>query len=343
MNPASRRRIYLFFAPLGWVAMAVTWVLQQTTTPVIRITYPILVIYLIVAWMYLRFRRAEVVTVERSTFWMLAVFWNITMAVRLTVATDPDLAWRGLSPSVFMGLTILVVMAFLWFDTGAALFNALLLPVASSIIGLLYFVPHPGPQDVLLIDLIRYEIYLVIIVVFVFALARSKDALLDARLEAEHMRAMAYHDPLTGLSNRRQALDELNLLADSGSAAGVVLLDLDEFKLINDRYGHDVGDVVLTGVADVLRTVDARLASRWGGEEFLLVFDGGRQDAAEAAERVRELLAAATFPDQIRLTASFGVAALSDSTPLPDVLRQADDQLYRAKSDGRNLVRVELR
>lgn len=242
-----------------------------------------------------------------------------------------------------MGLTILVVMAFLWFDTGAALFNALLLPVASTAIGLLYFVPHPGADDALLIDLIRYEIYLGIIAVFVYALARSKDALLDSRLEAEHMRAMAYRDPLTGLSNRRQALDELNLLADSGSDAAVVLLDLDEFKMINDRYGHNVGDEVLTVVADVLRNVDARLASRWGGEEFLLVFDGGRTTAAEAAEQVREQLAAATFPDQIKLTASFGVASLAGSASLAEVLRQADDQLYRAKSDGRNLVRVEQR
>lgn len=230
--------------------MTVTWLLQQSATPVIRITYPILVLYLIGAWLYLRFRWTEVVVVERSTFRMLAVFWNVTMAVRLSVATDP---------------------------------------------------------------------------------------------EAEHMRAMAYRDPLTGLSNRRQALDELNLLADSGSEAAVVLLDLDEFKMINDRYGHNVGDEVLTGVADVLRNVDARLASRWGGEEFLLVFDGGPATAAEAAEQVREQLAAATFPDQIRLTASFGAASLAGSASLAEVLRQADDQLYRAKCDGRNLVRVEQR
>lgn len=146
------------------------------------------------------------------------------------------------------------------------------------------------------------------------------------------MRALAYHDLLTGLSNRRQALDELNMLAGNESEAGIVLLHLDEFKMVNDRYGHDIGDRVLIKVAEVLRSVDSRLASRWGGEEFLLIFEGGQAAAVAAAEQLRQRLAAAEFPDGIRLTASFGVSFLAPGAAVSDVLRLADGRSTRRRT-----------
>ncbi|WP_051264740.1 GGDEF domain-containing protein [Nakamurella lactea] len=343
MNPASRRRIYLVFAPLGWVVIAAVWFLQQEQSPVIRFTYPVLFGYLIVAWMLLRLGAdRNVVAIERSTFWVIAAFWLASMGIRLATTADPQVAWRGLSPSIFMGLTILVVMAFLWFDTGPALRNALLLVVVSSVIGLLYFGPHHGPGDTLLIDFIRYEMYLGITAVFVFALARSKDALLRTRVEAERMRTMAYRDQLTGLDNRRQALDELNRLAASGAPVAVALLDLDEFKAINDGHGHDVGDQVLIGVAEVLRGAGAKVTARWGGEEFLLVFEGDQPVAVAAAGRVRAQLAGAHFPDGVLVTASFGIASLAATGTVTELLRIADKALYRAKNAGRDTIREQL-
>lgn len=340
MNPTSRRRIYLVFAPMGWVVIIGVWILQQQQSSVVRFTYPVLAAYLIVAWLLLLLHSAdgEVVAVERSTFWMLAGFWLASMAIRLAETTDPQLAWRGLSPSIFMGLTISVVMGFLWFDTGAALRNALLLVLGSTVIGLLYFVAHSGTDDALLVDFVRYEMYLGIIAVFVFALAKSKDALLRTELETEHMRVMAYRDPLTGLDNRRQALDELNRLVAQGAGVAVVLLDLDEFKTTNDRHGHDAGDRVLICVAEVLRSAGCRVAARWGGEEFLLVLEGRQPDAMQLAERVREQIAAIELPEPITVTASFGVAGLGRGQTVADILRTADERLYRAKNAGRNNV-----
>lgn len=341
MNPTSRRRIYLVFAPVGWAVIPAVWFLQQEQSPVIRFTYPVLTAYLVAVWFVLLLRPADVVAIERSTFWMVGGFWLASMGIRLASASDPQVVWRGLSPSIFMGLTISVVMAFLWFDTVAALRNALILVIGSTVIGLLYFSPHPGPDDALLIDFIRYEIYLGITTVFVFALARSKDELLRSKVEAEQMRTMAYRDPLTGLANRRHALDELNLLAAAGSPAGIVLLDLDEFKVINDRHGHEVGDQVLTAVAEVLQQSGARVAARWGGEEFLLVFDGDQSVAAAAARRVRAGLAGMELPDELVVTASFGVASMAGGSSVTELLRIADAQLYRAKNDGRDVVREQ--
>lgn len=341
MNPRSRRRVYLIFAPVGWLVIPAVWFLQQQHSAVIRFTYPVLVAYLIVVWFLLLLRPGQVVAIERSTFWMVGGFWLASMAIRLTVATDPDVVWRGLSPSIFMGLTISVVMAFLWFDTVAALRNALLLVVGSTVIGLVYFIPHGGRDDAVLVDFVRYEIYLAITTVFVFALARSKDALLRTKVEAETMRTMAYRDPLTGLDNRRRALEQLNRLAAVGEPVAVALLDLDEFKSINDQHGHDAGDQVLRAVADVLRTADAAATARWGGEEFLLVFRGDQTAATSAAQHIRRALTEMPTPQGITVTASIGVASLQAGRTVTDVLRMADSQLYRAKADGRNLVREQ--
>lgn len=238
-----------------------------------------------------------------------------------------------------MGLTIWVVMAFLWFDTVAALQRSVLLTVGSTVIGLLYFVRRPGPGGEFLIDLIRWEIYLGITAVFVYALARSKDALMDTRMEVEQMRTMAYRDPLTGLVNRRFVLDELNRLSGLGVRSGVVLVDLDEFKAINDRLGHEVGDVVLVRVATLLAHSDARIASRWGGEELLLVFDGDADEVARRAERVRADLSALPMPGDVLVTASFGVSELTPGTDVVEVLRIADERMYLARSAGHNRVR----
>lgn len=276
---------------------------------------------------------------EQTTFWAQAGFWLGSMAIRELSQPDPAVLWRQLSPSVFMGLTISVVMAFLWFDTVAALRRSLLLTIGSTVIGGLYFARRPGVEGEYLIDLIRYEIYLAITAVFVYALARSKDALMDTRMEVEQMRTMAYRDPLTGLANRRFALDELNRLSGLRVRAGVVLVDLEEFRGINDRLGHEVGDLVLVRVATLLAHTDARIASRWGGEEFLLVFDGGADAAAGHAERVREQLSALPMPEDVVVTASFGVAELTPGTDVVAVLRIADERMYQAKSAGRNRVR----
>jgi diguanylate cyclase (GGDEF)-like protein len=126
-----------------------------------------------------------------------------------------------------------------------------------------------------------------------------------------------------------------------------VLADLDDFKAVNDRNGHVVGDDVLRGFASVLRATvrDTDLAGRWGGEEFLLLLPG--TDAAggvELADRVRNALAERTFLGRggaiVRVTCSFGVAEHRLGEDARELIASADRALYRAKREGKN--RVEL-
>jgi diguanylate cyclase (GGDEF)-like protein len=126
----------------------------------------------------------------------------------------------------------------------------------------------------------------------------------------------------------------------------VVIGDLDDFKVVNDDYGHPVGDTVLREFARVLagsvREVD--VAARWGGEEFLLVLPGTDADGAvRLAQRIREHLADTTLLSSeglpIRVTASFGVAEAQEESGPADLVAAADAALYEAKRSGKDRVR----
>jgi diguanylate cyclase (GGDEF)-like protein len=175
-------------------------------------------------------------------------------------------------------------------------------------------------------------------------------ALENARLH-RIVERQALVDGLTGLANRRQSEDSLTAEIVRAQRLGtpftLVLADLDDFKAVNDRNGHVVGDDVLRGFASVLRATvrDTDLAARWGGEEFLLLLPG--TDAAggvELADRVRTALAERTFLGRagaiVTVTCSFGVAEHRVGEDARELIASADRALYRAKREGKN--RVEL-
>ncbi len=172
-----------------------------------------------------------------------------------------------------------------------------------------------------------------------------------ARLEDENRRLskLSSTDELTGYPNRRAVLERLQQeIARSvryGTPLAVVLLDLDHFKQINDRYGHLVGDAVLRALARLLRRCrrDTDLIGRYGGEEFLMILPNtDRQGGALLCRRVRDQLQAnpvRVTRDLLRITASFGVAELGAGCgTTEELLETADRNLYAAKAQGRNRV-----
>lgn len=162
---------------------------------------------------------------------------------------------------------------------------------------------------------------------------------------------MAISDPLTGLYNRRYMLSHLETImrenATTRKTVSYIIVDIDYFKLVNDEHGHDVGDEVLKqfGVRIQNNIRGADLACRYGGEEFVIVMpDTDLSFALMVAERLRLYVADQPFeleigPKKLNLTISIGVACseTSDETPA-ELMRRADQALYRAKRDGRNRV-----
>lgn len=159
-------------------------------------------------------------------------------------------------------------------------------------------------------------------------------------------------DPMTGCLNRRAFFSVAEPLfrksLGNGGVLFCIMLDIDHFKLVNDRHGHSVGDLVIQQVANTvhrsLRPSD--LFCRYGGEEFCLLLDGGDPDGVLVAERIRERiereggLGVRSVPG-MRVTSSFGVSAIGLGTPvdtLKDLIDLADAALYESKRKGRNQV-----
>ncbi len=161
---------------------------------------------------------------------------------------------------------------------------------------------------------------------------------------------LASYDDLTGIYNRREGRKQLKQLSKDAARKhrplSVILVDLDNFKVINDSYGHDTGDTVLKTAAQCFQA-QARAGDvlcRYGGEEFLIILpETPKRQALKIAERYRENLTQAsiqmTSDDVLNITASFGVSELDlEFTDRDVMLKQADIALYKAKADGKNRV-----
>ena len=180
--------------------------------------------------------------------------------------------------------------------------------------------------------------------------AQAGIALENARLH-EKVQRQASMDELTGLVNRRQFLEaleaELERAALFEAPLAVVIADLDDFKRVNDCYGHHAGDEALKAFGELLRLHlrEVDVAARLGGEEFAVVLpETGVELATVASERVRTALGSVPIQvsggDKILLTASFGIAEFQPGQSSDELLRRADSALYEAKKDGKNCVRV---
>ena len=168
---------------------------------------------------------------------------------------------------------------------------------------------------------------------------------------AAEIEKLAYLDPLTGLANRRYAEIALSSrheeLQRYGWPFGVIFIDIDDFKKVNDRYGHGTGDDVLKMVARTI-THSARsfdVVGRWGGEEFLAVIANvERDELMRTANRFRSLVEQSRLPgaDAVSVTISIGAALARDGEPVAELLKRADRLLYQSKAAGKNRVTADV-
>lgn len=162
----------------------------------------------------------------------------------------------------------------------------------------------------------------------------------NTRAELQNARHDAMHDKLTGLVNRAGVDGHLTVCALSDSPVWVLLVDLDDFKPVNDTYGHAAGDVVLVTVARRMRRFAGSLAGRLGGDEFVMIVEAETEDevaelAADVVASVRRPIAARSGI-RIRVAASVGWVRMQPGDDPGDVLHTADTALYRAKAAGGN-------
>jgi diguanylate cyclase (GGDEF)-like protein len=183
-------------------------------------------------------------------------------------------------------------------------------------------------------------------------LKQAQNSLAEAHaelaLKAKSLERLSITDALTQLFNRlriNQILDqEMSRSKRYGGEMSVIMIDLDNFKQVNDSHGHLVGDLVLKQTAKLLKTTlrEHDAIARWGGEEFMLVCPQTTlEQAMQVAEKLRSVIANAVFPEVNKVTCSLGVASYTINETRDLLIGRADRALYKAKSLGRNQVSFE--
>lgn len=259
---------------------------------------------------------------------------------------------RGSTISVF-----LIIFIFGVFRLSLREFFALV-AVAVAVYGasiLLLYHHQPGAVD-LYLEAIRSVILLASLGWFALLgnymyQLRQKMGRTNAELKEalDTIKQLAIHDELTNVYNRRHMFTILNrekAFADrTNRSFTICLIDLDDFKKVNDNHGHLAGDGVLktftTAIKNQIRRED--YIARYGGEEFLVVFKGPQsvEDSMDSAERLRSLTEELTFTDilaSIRITISIGMTLYQQPEPIDSFLTRADEALYMAKNNGKNRV-----
>lgn len=344
----ARRNLYLFSIAFGLPAVMVAWWFRYDTNAFIAVTYPVLALHLggvaVLLW-----RAPERIAWAEWTTSMLALgvgFGRFAFLALFAPAPEPLARLDAVAGAPTYMLILLIILGYVSLPIRPALLASGALVAGTTAVGvavagppLLDGDPRPAAEFAVL------TLYLLLCAAFVYVLARTKEALARAAEATAELAEVANTDRLTELPNRRRLEDELErrvaLSERHDRPLSVVTFDLDHFKRINDTYGHEVGDELLCDVGvrigAVLRTGD--LFGRWGGEEFLIVAPETDLDAAaELARRCAAALRGAPFRRGVEMTASFGVASWRAGESAAGLLRHADEQLYRAKREGRDRV-----
>ncbi len=173
---------------------------------------------------------------------------------------------------------------------------------------------------------------------------------LNNSLKHSQLQTLVALDPLTGAYNRRfgfvRLAEEYSAAVRSSAPLGLLMLDLDHFKLVNDTYGHIAGDKILVSITNKVKVILRKhdILVRYGGEEFMAVLPGAStHDIMVVADRIRMLIESGSVPygeNEIRITVSVGVVSFPETpiNKIEELIKYADEALYRAKANGRNQV-----
>ncbi|GIW33173.1 sensor domain-containing diguanylate cyclase [Meiothermus sp.] len=341
-----RARAYFFILPVVVWAALFAWSqldIAKEETFYEKYSLLIMAIWLGLCWIGLLIPRwVNFHTVEHGVFWSAALLMVLNVYYNLLVVSSEGL-WNS-----SLWIAVVFVMAYFVFKPRQAWLVSLGIFSAFVFLGLLTVVPQtlqgiPLDQNAVVQLYVSQLCYLILFRLLVL----SKEHSMQVRLEAARLYWLAHTDPLTNIANRRSIMEALHRALEhhqkTGEPLSLVLLDLDYFKRINDQYGHEMGDKVLTHTAQVLQQNlrQSDQLGRWGGEEFVILLPNTPlQEARKLCERLQTLLAENTPDRPLPVSASFGVAtAAPDDTP-DSLISRADTAMYMSKQAGGNRVEV---
>ena len=358
---STKRGIYLGALAFAVPTIPFVMVLRWDVEPLLRLTYPVLLLVLLALFVGLLTNRIAASTAERAVLIVVPTLWVVRMAAVLYLQPDLSVAAAVVNQSIGPGFVILAIVAYLALParTGLALAGGFVL--GSTVVVLPRVIEEllrAGPtSDV--IGLLRVGVTTGVSVALLYALAALKEQVATAQAHAETNAALARTDQLTGLLNRRAILERLQALSALSERHSrpltLAVVDLDHFKRVNDAAGHLAGDDVLRAVAEVMadEVRDSDVIGRWGGDELLVVLPETEADAAAATmrrvlDRVRREVRASAHQngggggfDGPPVTLSVGIAERTPDDDQDRLLSRADHALYRAKEGGRDRVVID--
>jgi diguanylate cyclase len=330
------RRFFLVLMPIGAVACFLALFLERDQIVLYTVILPVLGVTLGVftLWLWRDQRALRFITTPLFTLFivyqMLGLIWFAQQGLLYTEGLSVTAIW----------FSVVYPFAFLLYPLKIASRVSLLYLLTALLIGFWAIPLSPSFVTKGINTAIQFFLGNAFLLVLLYLYARYRYAY-------DQMNVIAHTDHLTGLPNRRRMtqLIETSLAQKPHQSVGLLILDLDHFKQINDNYGHSAGDQVLREASLLLksRLRSSDVLARWGGEEFLVLAPDSPLEATQAlGHRLREVLETTALQSGVRVTVSLGLTT-SHRFDTPDsLLHRADTALYRAKAAGRNRLEVEL-
>ncbi|PFP30792.1 hypothetical protein COJ96_02175 [Bacillus sp. AFS073361] len=329
-----KRTIYLTIIPI----LNVSTLLQLKFSPYldqyIKVTLPLQIIFLTAAWIFV-YKNMYVRTFEICFLCFFGIF-HINRVIELA----NQLVQNSIVLYIFWA-PLFIIFSFMVLDRKKALIFSLMIFFITLVIVMPDMFDTVKAKSVLTHLFFSHLIYIVVVYFF--------QTLVTYYHEANLLKQIAFEDTLTKIPNRRM-LDkwlenEIQLSETNHSSFSVIYFDIDHFKKVNDKHGHEVGDEVLKEFAAIVKenVPNNSYLGRWGGEEFLIVAPNhSTKEATELAERLRDIIKDHFFPEVGSITASFGVSTFTANDQPRTIIWRADVGLYEAKLSGRNSVKVHL-
>ncbi|MGN0678564.1 MAG: GGDEF domain-containing protein [Oscillospiraceae bacterium] len=307
--------------------------------------------------------------------WILAFFFEVLFhGTMCTVIQGIEVSFY-LYP--LMGMPVFGYLLFGYCDRRTLVRTSLFMAITTIVTGTLtlVFVDHVGSIyvltgmhqlsqfDIILLRSINISFTTLMLMIFTLAFYMELTKLLKAVNESnKQLDYIATHDALTGLSNRHSLWQFFEGLEKSGDNYCIILGDLDDFKKINDTYGHECGDIVLKSVSGIIldKTKSDEMACRWGGEEMLIIMRGSREDCLKRVGEIKDLIYALDITQDnkhVKVSMTFGFVCCDEvldksgedeachSTERPpanlgidNLISEVDKRLYVGKRSGKNVI-----
>ncbi len=326
---------------LSWLSTVTAWVLMDRRgelSPALRSVFWANIVFHPLMLLIIRKRLLPQRAVDLACLLFGAGICAVCMALGLYFPTED--VGIDLKP-LYLWIPIIYVFAFTLTGHKTSLVISLAMLATFFLICLPYLLHHAAqPYGNFTIQMLVVSAVLIAALYF---LSSYQQRLQVAQLTVDELAHLANTDELTQLPNRRLLAERLEFelirFARYGRAFTLILFDIDHFKLINDRFGHEVGDRALVALAgrvqESLRAVD--ILGRWGGEEFIIIFpEAGLEECWHKAEELCASVASRALFDDHTVTISCGVAEVRPGDTADSLFHRADAAMYAAKQHGRN-------